>query len=344
MRKSFTLLIPILTDFIWFHRNFRKNSSHVLLLMVRAKDRLPKYALFGWGAPLVFIFICIMLDVFLKSSLSSFRPCYAGYLEGCIKYQTVDLKNIHSVDNSTHLNNTTESFDSMHNSTCYSDRSNIFHVAILTRTCWISHGNANLVYFGLPIAVIIIVNAVLFFLTIYNIRQMKSKQKKNQIRRFSRVKIPGDKDVKFYVQMAFLMGFTWIIGFFLTTFSSENVVILKILVYLFILSNASIGVFIFFVFIFKKETLILYKILTKRIFKRFQKNKEFKKSNLPLSHQSSSSSKTTETTSTSSKSMISNDGSFKKSEISEPSAKSVDQINTIENYLDASNIAYIDEA
>jgi hypothetical protein len=57
------------------------------------------------------------------------------------------------------------------------------------------------------------------------------------------------------------MGFTWVIGFFLTSFShesSEFQIVNKILVYIFILCNASNGVFIFFVFIFKKEVKALY--------------------------------------------------------------------------------------
>ena len=76
-------------------------------------------------------------------------------------------------------------------------------------------------FFGIPVAVIIIVNSVFFFLTIYNIRRLKTKQKKTDIRRFSRSKTAADKDVKFYIQIGFILGFTWIIGFFLTTFSAS---------------------------------------------------------------------------------------------------------------------------
>lgn len=149
----------------------------------------------------------------------------------------------------------------------------ILNVAFLSRTCWISNGNANLIYFGVPIALIIIANAALFFLTIYNIRSTKLKQKKSQLRRFSRVKAPLDRDVKFYIQMGVIMGFTWIIGFFLTSLSNAQEVILQILVYLFIVSNASQGIFIFFVFIFKRETLNLYKQLSKKYFpKLFNKS------------------------------------------------------------------------
>ncbi len=90
---------------------------------------------------------------------------------------------------------------------------------------------------------------------------MKSNQKKSKMRRFSRVKLPGDEDLKFYIQMAFIMGFTWITGFIMTTFLKyyETIEILNnIFIYLFILSNALIGVFIFFAFIFKRDVRMLY--------------------------------------------------------------------------------------
>ncbi len=129
-------------------------------------------------------------------------------------------------------------------------------------------GNANLLFFGIPIAIIIVANSVYFFLTIFNIRKRKNNKNQVELRRFARSKIPTDKDVKFYIQIAFILGFTWIIGFFLTSFSSgnENLKILyQILIYVFILLNALIGVFIFFVFLFKKETLNLYLSMLKCI-------------------------------------------------------------------------------
>lgn len=116
-------------------------------------------------------------------------------------------------------------------------------------------------FFGIPIALIIVANCVFFVLTVYNIRRRKNNKKHAELRRFARSKMPSDKDVKFYIQIALILGFTWIIGFFLTSFSSvnENLKILyQILIYMFILLNALIGVFIFFVFLFKKDTLNLY--------------------------------------------------------------------------------------
>jgi len=69
-------------------------------------------------------------------------------------------------------------------------------------------GNANLVFFGIPIALILAVNFVYFTLTIYNIRSQKMK--KSNLRRFSRSKTAADKDVKFYIQIALILGNTLI--------------------------------------------------------------------------------------------------------------------------------------
>lgn len=313
--------------------------------MVQVKERIPIYAIYGWIAPLVIIITCVLFDIFL-TSIGSFRPCYSGYLKGCIKYHTFDFistnfTNTTDYFNDVPLSNLTETVD-----TCTSKTNNIYHIALLSRSCWISNGNANLIFFGLPIALIIIMNAVLLALTIYNIRKAKSNQSKSDMRRISRKKMPGDQDVKFYIQMAFLLGFTWIIGFFLTTFSSDHIVIMQILVYIFIFLNASIGVFIFFAFIFKKETLELYKKLSKNLYSKLPfvncSIAERIKSR-PVSHQESScstSSTNTETTNNSikSESSVENTSSFHK--INRFGNLSVKKITAGPNLSD---IAFIEE-
>ena len=57
--------------------------------------------------------------------------------------------------------------------------------------------------------------------------------------------------------MAFIMGFNWISGLVLSAFP-PNEIAAQILTYLFILANASIGIFIFFAFIFRPEVKYLY--------------------------------------------------------------------------------------
>ena len=96
---------------------------------------------------------------------------------------------------------------------------------------------------------------------------MKRKQKQSHLRRFSRNKLPGDEDVKFYIRMAIILGFTWITGFIMTTFSLANEIVYQIFIYIFILSNCLCGVFIFFSFVFKKDTKKLYKeFINEKIF------------------------------------------------------------------------------
>jgi hypothetical protein len=245
------------------YRNFRSKSSHILINTVNLKSRLLKYAGYAWLAPLLIVILCIIIDTTVKSKDFIFKPCYASYFHGCsashsplkLLSKTLQYKNITTTD-FVHQRNATEK-------PCVAAGTEAtFHTYThIVQHCWIQNGNANLLFFGAPIGVIILVNAIFYILTIYNIRQKRRNQKHIKIRRFSRVKCPGDDDIKFYIRMAVIMGFTWIIGFFLTTFSSESdefKIINQILIYAFILSNASMGVFIFFVFIYKKEVKDLY--------------------------------------------------------------------------------------
>ena len=263
-----------LASFFWMnviafdlHRNFRL-SSNILLLNLAVKERLPKYAIYAWISPFIIVLISLAIDLSIKDSTSvaSYRPCYAGFLDGCIDY------------NNLTSNKSEKLFEGLNETQideCYSEYKQIYLIAILSKTCWIQSGKANTIFFGVPIGVVILSNAVFYILTICNIRKQKIKLKEN-MRRFSGAKMASDYDVKFYIQIAFIMGFMWVIGYFLTTFSSDNPsykVIYQILIYLFILFNASIGIFIYFLFMFKKDTLQLYK----RLFKRwFPKAKEAK--------------------------------------------------------------------
>ena len=252
-----------LTSFCWMniisidlYKNFGRKSRHVLLRTLSAKERLPKYLLYGWLAPLIVIAASVATDFGLTSS--SFKPCYASYLNGCF----VDLNS--SLRSHTYNQSLTAALNATSDCLQRLQNNNSSQKVILTRYCWINNERANFVFFIFPIAVIIVINGVLFFKVIVNIRKMKAKQQKLKMRRFSRVKIPGDEDVKFYFQMSILMGFTWVIGFFLpilSSKSSETRILQNILKYVFILLNLSMGIFIFFVFIFRENVKLLYKNL-----------------------------------------------------------------------------------
>lgn len=291
-----------LSSFMWMnviafdlYRNFREKSSHVLLQAITVKARLPKYALFGWLTPLLIVLIGLIIDLVIKEPKKNtpFRPCYAGYLTGCKdQYQVSSSKMLSKNNfsyelyefilrnNQSEYRNYTDLFES-----CYDFyKPDNTKVIVLNNACWLQNGKANLIFFGLPIAVIIIINAVFFFLTVYNIRQKKSKQKKSiKIRRFSKAKLPTDQDVGFYIRISGIMGFTWLIGFFLTTLNPENKdheIVYQILIYIFILLNGSVGVFIFFAFIFKRETKELYKMfLLKHVLYHFMSKADKEKFN-----------------------------------------------------------------
>ena len=235
------------------YRNFRSKSSHILINRINLKSRLLKYAAYAWFSPLLVVVICIIIDITTKSKSFTFKPCYASYFQDCSSSTSFSI-NILSKNT---LQNETS---------CLTGSAPNNITSPIVQHCYIQNGKANLLFFGAPVAIIILVNAVFYVMTIYNIRQKRLKQKNIKIRRFSRVKCPGDNDVKFYIRMAVIMGFTWVIGFFLTTFSSGSddfKIISEILIYAFILSNASMGVFIFFAFIFKAEVKDLYASLFK---------------------------------------------------------------------------------
>ena len=286
---SLTTHYGFLAAFFWMNviafdlfRNFRSSSSHLLLTSMSSKARLPSYAIYGWLGPLVIVLIAITIDLTVKLPYHelALKPCYAGYLDGCkeaydLPIQRVDLDQapnstatVLAINNSSATNHTAGLLVK-----CYPTSLKVNRLMVLSATCWIKNGNANLIFFGAPVGAIIAANAVFYFLTVYNIRKKKSRQQKNDMRRFSRIKLPGDEDVKFYIQMAIIMGFTWITGFFLMSFPTDLVdikltILYQILIYVFILSNASIGVFIFFAFIFKKSVKSLYTNLVHRLVKR----------------------------------------------------------------------------
>lgn len=88
--NSLTIHYAYLASFFWMnviafdlYRNFRDKNSHVLIHSLTLKDRLPKYALYAWLAPLLIVILALIVDLSFMSHTSPFRPCYAGYLPGC---------------------------------------------------------------------------------------------------------------------------------------------------------------------------------------------------------------------------------------------------------------------
>ena len=263
--EIFCFLIAILTHYgllasvFWMniiafdlYRNFRQQNV-IILLKLNRKERLPFYCLYGWALPFLIILVCVTIDLSVKDSIDNapYRPCYAGYLEGCLNHKIISNS---IFKNDSALNKTDFSCGSKQNISVLSS----------VKNCWILSGKATLIFFGVPITALILVNAILFFLTIDNIRPIKHQQKNKKLRRFSNLKMPGDDYAKFFIRMGILMGFSWIFGIlhsFLTAWSNEIIfqITKQIFGYLFSISTGLIGVNIFLMLVFKIEILDSYK-------------------------------------------------------------------------------------
>ena len=277
-----------LVSFFWMnviafdlYRNFCQKRSHVLLQSLNIKDRIVKYALYAWISPFLIVAAALIVDLMIDETYTDaqFRPCYASYLNGC-KFQDIipmyaANNNSVSFNNSNNNNKKKQSNNEQpHPLNCNLKVKNIIDY-FLPKACWIQNGRANLIFFGLPIGLIILVNAIFYVVTIFNIQKAKSSQKKmsgdEAMRRFSRFKLPSDGQAKFFIQMATILGFQWISGFIMTTILNQQIIIEYILVFIFILSNASTGIFIFFSFIFKANI----KALLLQKFKRSSSNRVY---------------------------------------------------------------------
>lgn len=110
--------------------------------------------------------------------------------------------------------------------------------------CWIGDRLGLLVFFAAPLAVILLVNVILFLFTACGIyrtsRDMQSARRSKECTQFY-----------LYVKLAFIMGLTWIMGF-VAAFADVEVVW-----YIFIILNASQGAFIFILFTFKRKVYVL---------------------------------------------------------------------------------------
>ncbi|RWS01209.1 uncharacterized protein B4U79_14573, partial [Dinothrombium tinctorium] len=116
-----------------------------------------------------------------------------------------------------------------------------------SKVCWISQRRALLVFFALPLMLILIVNILLFCLTV---KHLLTFQKSTRM-----VLDKNEHKIKFelYLKLSLLMGFTWIFGFF-ACFNG-----ISFLWYPFIVFNGLQGVFMFLSFTCKRKNYHLLK-------------------------------------------------------------------------------------
>ncbi|XP_067126632.1 uncharacterized protein [Centruroides vittatus] len=118
--------------------------------------------------------------------------------------------------------------------------------------CWITNSKAALVFFAFPLAIIVVVNILLFSFTV---RAIKAVQKMIRSKSDRKQK---QNDAFLYLRMATVMGFTWILAF-LAAWYPRDKLLGEILAYLFIIFNTLQGLFIFFGFVCNKRILRFYK-------------------------------------------------------------------------------------
>ncbi|RWR99223.1 uncharacterized protein B4U79_03071, partial [Dinothrombium tinctorium] len=110
------------------------------------------------------------------------------------------------------------------------------------KMCWISQRMALLIFFAIPLMLILAMNIIFFILTLIILiklkkaTQMVNEKKENKIR------------FKLYLKIFVLMGLTWCFAF-IASFNGVS-----FLWYPFIVLNGLQGVFIFMSFTFKRKT------------------------------------------------------------------------------------------
>ncbi|XP_072046865.1 latrophilin receptor-like protein A [Amphiura filiformis] len=116
--------------------------------------------------------------------------------------------------------------------------------------CWISDGTANLLTFGVPAAIFLLFNAILFGHTVAGIRS--TKRATARLHQDTSTLKRTTKELLIYIKIASLMGFTWIFGY-VAAFTG-----IEALWYIFIILNSLQGVFIFISFICNRRVGLLW--------------------------------------------------------------------------------------
>ncbi|XP_033631733.1 adhesion G-protein coupled receptor G6-like [Asterias rubens] len=123
-----------------------------------------------------------------------------------------------------------------------------------SEVCWLGGGTANLVAFGVPVALIIGTNAVLFALTIIGIRiTMRASGKMNVTQGQKRSVKRANTDLFLYLKLSAIMGFTWIFGFIASLFN------LPAFWYPYIILNSLQGALVCLAFVCNRRVIAMWK-------------------------------------------------------------------------------------
>ncbi|CAH1781194.1 unnamed protein product [Owenia fusiformis] len=171
----------------------------------------------GWKRILLYVFISMFLPVIVISVAvtldhvsvdTRFKPFYGNSVTGI---PNSDFDTTNSVPSTSKLENG-ENLNSE------------------VQTCQMSNPYATLLFFACPLGVMIVFNTIMYILTVSSL--------KSAWRQTAMVSNRNNFHFDVYIKLFIIMGFTWIFGF-IAPFVHEAIV------YVFIVLNASQGVFIF---------------------------------------------------------------------------------------------------
>lgn len=119
--------------------------------------------------------------------------------------------------------------------------------------CWINNPTANMIFFGLPLALALLANIILFIKTITIIQRSSAGHQSNCTRRQKAV-----CQLKLYARMSTVMGFAWIFALIAACFDPTTPAGM-VFNFIYILLNAMGGLFIFFAFTCSRRVSNLYR-------------------------------------------------------------------------------------
>ncbi|XP_071824211.1 uncharacterized protein [Apostichopus japonicus] len=115
--------------------------------------------------------------------------------------------------------------------------------------CWIGDASINLIAFGVPVLVSLLINLFFFSRVVYALciqhnssRRVRGRENGSELR-----------ELLIYIKIFVILSLTWIVGYFASFFNQEY------LWYIFIILTSLQGVFIFLAFIFKSEVFKMWK-------------------------------------------------------------------------------------
>ena len=117
-----------------------------------------------------------------------------------------------------------------------------------SKICWFRQQDAIIYFVIIPIATSLVFNIVSFVITVVYLQ----KHSQNMAARARRTR--NRSNLLINVKLSSLMGFTWLFGLLAAVVKSSN-----IFEYLFVISTCLQGAFVSVAFVFKRETLTMYK-------------------------------------------------------------------------------------